>query len=70
LSQKLIPVTNVTLKNVYAGSKENDECSGRGICNRKTGLCKCFYGYVKEDCSSLCTPDPTTGNCVNEINGI
>jgi hypothetical protein len=70
LSKKLTPVTNVTIKNVYAGSKENNECSGRGICNRNTGLCKCFYGYVKDDCSSLCTPDPMTGNCQNEILGI
>ena len=70
LSKKLTPVTNVTIKNVYAGSKENNECSGRGICNRNTGLCKCFYGYVKDDCSSLCTPDPMTGKCQNEILGI
>ena len=27
---------------MLCGFKENNECSGRGICNRNTGLCKCF----------------------------
>jgi len=70
MNKKLTPVSNVTLRNIHAGSKENIECSGRGTCDRNTGLCKCFYGYVKDDCSSLCTPDPATGNCQNEVVGI
>jgi hypothetical protein len=28
-----------------------DECSGRGICNTDLGLCDCFVGYTKDDCS-------------------
>lgn len=27
------------------------ECSGRGVCNHKTGECKCFSGYTLDDCS-------------------
>eukprot|EP00128_Syssomonas_multiformis_P003453 Colp12_sorted_trinity150504_noHs@2484 len=29
----------------YAG-----ECSNRGICNTKTGLCQCFPGYSEDNC--------------------
>ena len=27
------------------------ECSGRGNCDRETGLCNCFQGYWHQDCS-------------------
>jgi len=69
LDRNLKPVTNVSIKNVHAGSKEAKECSSRGICDRNSGLCKCFEGYVKDDCSSICNPDKN-GNCQNDIIGI
>lgn len=31
------------------GTKEMIECSGRGICNRLTGVCSCFNGYGSSD---------------------
>jgi hypothetical protein len=33
------------------GSKENVECSNRGICDYTTGLCQCFAGFTNGDCS-------------------
>lgn len=31
------------------GTKENIECSGRGICNTLTGVCNCVAGYGSSD---------------------
>lgn len=35
----------MTVYNAITGTKENNYCSDRGICNEKTGLCKCFTQY-------------------------
>jgi hypothetical protein len=31
------------------GTKQNIECSGRGMCDRATGQCKCYQGYTSSD---------------------
>jgi hypothetical protein len=35
-----------------AGTTVAAECSGRGLCDYETGICKCFRGYRLDDCSS------------------
>jgi hypothetical protein len=34
-------------------ARENIECSGRGICNRKKGTCTCFNGFRGLACSQI-----------------
>lgn len=33
--------------------RENKECSGRGLCNRKTAECNCFDGYTGLSCDTI-----------------
>jgi len=35
-----------------AGTTEVTPCSGRGLCDKQTGLCECFDQYSKNDCST------------------
>lgn len=36
-----------------AGNLCHIECSNRGICNHKDGLCECFPGYYGDACQSM-----------------
>jgi len=38
-------------ENKGKGTMESNECSGRGLCDRADGLCKCFKSYMGHDCS-------------------
>lgn len=38
------------------------ECSNRGICNRDTGLCKCFDGYEGSACRRRSCPSSCSGH--------
>eukprot|EP00596_Hydrurales_sp_CCMP1899_P010123 CAMPEP_0119034006 /NCGR_PEP_ID=MMETSP1177-20130426/1065_1 /TAXON_ID=2985 /ORGANISM="Ochromonas sp, Strain CCMP1899" /LENGTH=565 /DNA_ID=CAMNT_0006991175 /DNA_START=644 /DNA_END=2344 /DNA_ORIENTATION=- len=40
-----IGINSLTINQNVRGTKENIECSGRGMCNRILGLCECFSGY-------------------------
>jgi hypothetical protein len=45
LSVDPLPVATETLRSV-TGTKESIECSGRGLCDRRSGLCQCFSGFT------------------------
>merc|ERR1719473_1952607 len=39
------------VQELFKGDREEAICSNRGLCDYSTGLCKCFNGFTKNDCS-------------------
>lgn len=35
------------------GNEAGRDCSGRGICDYKKGVCKCFSNYYGEACENI-----------------
>jgi hypothetical protein len=42
-------IDSLTVSELVAGTKENIQCSGRGLCDPTTGACDCFTGYGSSD---------------------
>ena len=40
---------NVAVSTTVTGTRENVECSNRGLCDRASGLCVCVAGFVSSD---------------------
>ncbi len=45
-----LPTCEITIERPSGLKNENHECSGRGTCDRNTGLCKCYTGYDGGNC--------------------
>ncbi|KAL6506040.1 hypothetical protein OROHE_022759 [Orobanche hederae] len=43
--------TGVEIVEKIGGKSCKNDCSGRGICNRDLGQCRCFHGYSGDGCS-------------------
>merc|ERR1711871_1069860 len=45
------------------GTVESAECSNRGICERETGICRCFPGFGSSDGNGMRSKAGTRGDC-------
>jgi len=49
LRYQLDGVSDIAITERYQGTKEYEECSGRGLCDRDEGACQCFPGFGSSD---------------------
>ena len=52
---------NIKVFETVKGTKEDVECSARGICNRDVGVCNCFDGFYSSNGSRFA--DGHRGDC-------
>lgn len=45
-------------------SHQEQECAGKGLCNRDSGRCECFNGYEGEACQRTSCPNDCSGHGV------
>lgn len=61
--------TSSSADGTYAGIHAKSECSDAGICNRKSGTCKCFPGFDGSACQRrVCPGNPVCsgrGKCID-----
>ncbi|KAG9400716.1 hypothetical protein AC1031_010155 [Aphanomyces cochlioides] len=53
---------NVAVVETTAGTKSNVECSNRGVCNRATGSCQCYNGFLPSNGNGGSGVRPDCGN--------
>jgi len=67
-SQRTCPMREawVSVATVNDGGHERAECSNKGSCDRKTGLCKCYANYEGDACERTVCPNDCSnrGICV------
>jgi len=51
-TESSVDASTFTFATTTPGTTVAEECSGRGLCDYDTGVCKCFRGYRLDDCSS------------------